>query len=82
VIFLNADGTVGVKSEEKGTVLGTNPYEDHQSQYGSDVSATYVSLCLYCKECLFLTGIYLFSALWNNFIPNSSHFPECFSILH
>jgi hypothetical protein len=47
VIFFNADGAVGVKSEEKGTVYWTNPYEDHQSQYGSDVSATYVSLCLY-----------------------------------
>jgi hypothetical protein len=31
---------VGVRSEEKGTVFGTEPYEDHQSQYVSDVSIT------------------------------------------
>jgi len=31
---------VGVRSEEKGTVFGTEPYEDHQSQYSPDVSIT------------------------------------------
>ena len=36
---------MGVRSEEKGTVFGTEPYEDHQSQYSPDVSITCHSYC-------------------------------------
>lgn len=40
IFFFNPDRTVGVRSEEKGIVFGTEPYEDHQSQYSPDVSIT------------------------------------------